>query len=665
MIKDTQMRIIAIFMIALVLSLPFYSSYVFAEGDDELDQYYGMDTAPYDVSYIEHMPVTEPEETCEGKQKDVELAASLMEDETIAQIAQAISVMQTICSIEAMLKTIVSAINTVLGSVIDGLCCWISAVPGGVAVCEGFDLAKRFGFDPLFAVMDNICCVFMCGLCDARGQCGAFLDTALKPMLASFAPQPSSSIYVALACLCPGYVLVHMRQLKLIYDTYHCCIKEACAQGISTEACEQQFNYQTCVYWDGGMATRAIMNVVTAFVVKIIVKVGGTIISKYYFWLECVLNWWDVVETPITWALLMEVVQDFEVEFDPPQCEDLGFAEIKEDIKFQQDIQPYLVRLADTDGDGLYDTITRVEEVETKQDSITGAVIGKITGKATEETKSEETEYTMVRSSRYQGYELEDGRLILLPTDQKPPRDVKQKTLIITEKPSALSQYKIYENTEDVYITYQGYELPDGRKVLIPENQAPPPGAKQTKVSTDDPSVLEDEEYEKYDKEKIASQKRTNDAIHNTVKRSVDRLFGSVIQKKVDEEVEEKCAKELESSEPVEETPSDQTLGTTSIYGLPQACLGLPIATSLTAQASRSGTTYTFAYNIISCKQDLRVDVRLRGAKYRILESKYLLKGERLSNASSINDTNLYTTICVQTDDPEVGDDGLFCSAIA
>jgi len=125
-----------------------------------------------------------------------------------------------------------------------------------------------------------------------------------------------------------------MRKLKTIYDVYNCCVEQACENGLNTEACEQQLEEATCMYWEGSiysMMAKILMSMITNAITGILVSLIAANI------LACVYAVFKIIQVP---QVIMGVISSWEYmgrTFEEPMCEDLGFDAIKTDSQQAMD----------------------------------------------------------------------------------------------------------------------------------------------------------------------------------------------------------------------------------------------------------------------------------------------------------------------------------------
>jgi len=748
--QEAYLRIIASIIITLVISLPFYTSSVFAEEDG----------IPYDVSYIQQLDVPDSPEACIAKHEQTNELVEMFDNELISKFTNLIALITAICSVRAAIGTMHAAITTVLGHPLSPCCPIFILTSVECAVVTGEKIESEITLSPI----DVICCIATCGW--YYGECGlGFGGTAISGFVKAgqkagiIGVDPDSSIYAAV--LCPPAMLTHIKRLKLIYQTYNCCVKEACNNGLSTESCEKQLDFQTCVFWEGG-AVKTIINVVITVIFLVVAIVYGEAIGKAFATaspvLSCLLSWYQVINIPLSLTAMLNTIQNLGKSFDEPECKDLGFDTYAEYIP---EPVPRYYRLEDTDGDGRYDLKEEISPPgkASEDNAITGAVVGaKITGMVESDADSKDIEIQLEKiNTRLAELEKEDylasgasedttgiekERELLLEKQKDLLQGKEEPSLLkrvfgglgfgkkeekpaeekITAPPPVKTQIEDKIKGEEPWIAFdrERYGKPikwSWSSILLTKKTRESLGEKKDAPPQIEPKVLgatgvidkvrftyiaeEDGKYEvnivakgkdkvmigpEDDKYEIAVEdgereltekefkkifgapplkaeikrkhQQTGEQILDTVKKFAMIYLGPII----DEKIDEMCQSKLDSSEPESQTPSSQTVGPTEFTE--DYCYTNPSITTVTAQASKSDDTYTYSYSAVSCKQDLNIQVKLENSRLRILDAVFLSKGTVVQKSSHVNDTHTFTDICVYTDDDEVGEDGVLCSAI-
>ena len=119
---------------------------------------------------------------------------------------------------------------------------------------------------------------------DITGSRGDMFEWSAGP----FRLSPFDSIFLSIIPPCLPALMRHLKQLKVIYQTHECCIKEACAAGYNTKSCDHAFDKAICQYTFGGLA-RAVINAVigaaiTWIVNKLLMLIKTKIVDKLKKW---------------------------------------------------------------------------------------------------------------------------------------------------------------------------------------------------------------------------------------------------------------------------------------------------------------------------------------------------------------------------------------------
>jgi hypothetical protein len=157
--------------------------------------------------------------------------------------------------------------------------------------------------------------------------------------------------------MCPVAILFNLRKLKSIYQSHNCCVQEACASGISTEACERQLDEASCMYWEGSIAKTLLAllaSIAVGYIAKAIIdSVAKSVLAR------CILLVLELIEIPGRVQATMGAFQWMQKTFKEPKCEDLGFDDIQDLLESGYDSQSAGIKytMIDTNGDGIGDTL--------------------------------------------------------------------------------------------------------------------------------------------------------------------------------------------------------------------------------------------------------------------------------------------------------------------
>jgi hypothetical protein len=154
-----------------------------------------------------------------------------------------------------------------------------------------------------------------------------------KGGIAQFHVSPFDNIYLATACLCPVAILHNLRKLKTIYQVHNCCVKEACENGQSTEACERQLDEATCMYWEGSlmkMALKIVASIAAVFMADMVYKwiketLGANLVS-------CIMLAFDLTQIPSRIQAVLGSFSWLSETMQEPECSQLGFDDIQNQL---------------------------------------------------------------------------------------------------------------------------------------------------------------------------------------------------------------------------------------------------------------------------------------------------------------------------------------------
>ncbi|MBD3163659.1 hypothetical protein GF323_00495, partial [Candidatus Woesearchaeota archaeon] len=359
-----------------------------------------------------------PGDQCMAKAEKSDALVDLMDNGVINTLEMVAALMLAIATLVNTIDTIITAISSVIG-LFEGLCCPSAAFgPEGIALCKEQEIQfdtwqkiKRTG------IMDFITAQATCACCSGkRAKAGAntlakagtnFGVCPLGDITEGFggmfgmesntvskdedAPERGSraalfsdnsdqyynkfgssykgtgiskfhfsafdNIYVAVGCMCPVAILFNLRKLKTIYQVHNCCVKEACRNGMSTEACERQFDEASCMYWEGSIMKTALLMLASFFTGWIAAKIT----QKLMEWnlASCVLLFLEIAELPARMQAVMGSYDWLSTTFSEPACEDLGFEDIEEMLESGFDSQSAGMRyiMLDSNYDGRMDSV--------------------------------------------------------------------------------------------------------------------------------------------------------------------------------------------------------------------------------------------------------------------------------------------------------------------
>lgn len=340
---------IAIFLIFLIITIPFYTSFVFGQTDEKNDNKITGLAVSDDVG----------QQCIEKHQKTAGIADSL-DNGVIGTLESVASIMFMICTVASAIDIILSAIANVIGLITNkDACCLVGAATYG-STCKAIGAVYE-AWQSVYKYIEPLCCFVNCGWCTGQG-CGGILGNV--PLIGTssggygnygagyFHISPYENIYTATFCMCPVAILFNLRKLKTIYQVYNCCIEQACKNGISTESCEQQLDEATCMYWQGSLMKTVVKILISVLIKYLLGQVLKIQIERLIP--KCILKLMELANIPGTITSVTTAWDWMSTTFSEPKCEDLGFDKVKKQM--QQSPSLYTVTLIDKNHDGIYDT---------------------------------------------------------------------------------------------------------------------------------------------------------------------------------------------------------------------------------------------------------------------------------------------------------------------
>lgn len=315
-------KMMAVMILILIVCIPFSAA---------------QQVSDYDLS--------DPEEACLAKNAESSALADALDNQMIRLLEATASIAFTITTTMNAIEDIITTVDMVIG--VGTGCCAFPA-----PVCEANGIKFR-AWEEFYSKFQTLSCFVNCGWCTGGCQglgsipmdkitLGA-IPAVMEPNIEGVDPQggggigqfhisPYDNIYLAMGCLCPVAILFNIRKLKTIYETYDCCIEQACAAGLSTEQCDHFLSTSTCMYWEGSMY-KMLVNVALSFISRFL----GELIPES--WLDpdteigglvnCALIAFRVMQIP---GLIDQVKGAFDwmsTSFDKPDCSELGFEKLK------------------------------------------------------------------------------------------------------------------------------------------------------------------------------------------------------------------------------------------------------------------------------------------------------------------------------------------------
>jgi len=311
---------ISVFMIVLIVGIPFYISSVFAQT----------------------IPLADPAESCISRNEETSAIVDFLDSGPIKTLEAAASALYFTCTAWAVTEAAFDLQTALTGFCSDATCKLGTCTnPIGASVC-GFNDVLHTARKAITGVMAPLCSLATCALCNkdinkidqSEYSPGKLLGKSevvtastqekLGKQIEHFALSPYENIYVAIGCLCPVGILFNLRKLKTIYQTHNCCVQEACKQGISVESCDRQFSEATCMYWEGSIY-KAFVNILISFAAEFIVEQIGEEVLEQLSGSALAATLWSLFKAYLTIQELQTSWQWIGQTFSEPVCEDLDF----------------------------------------------------------------------------------------------------------------------------------------------------------------------------------------------------------------------------------------------------------------------------------------------------------------------------------------------------
>lgn len=309
---------IAVFMMVLVLTVPFYISSAFAQSDYNLPN---------------------PAQACIEKSEKTHALVEMMDNDIISILESTFQVLHALSAMWEFTKYVLDTI--ILALYATGFGAEAAKLKENYRNVMDNPFAGLGGFGILMHYL--VTCELsedVPTLCNVAGDYGIPLD-------------PFDNIYVAMGCLCLPGILFNMKKLQTIYKTYNCCVEEACKNGLGAESCDRKLSETECMFWGKGSMMGGL--------VKMLMGIGTGIITKYLIaeWTKKIPPWMGTLISlgmaPFKIQSLQSAIEKMQNSFSEPTCEDLSFDKIKEDAsdKFKNQICRY--EQIDLNNDGIYD----------------------------------------------------------------------------------------------------------------------------------------------------------------------------------------------------------------------------------------------------------------------------------------------------------------------
>ena len=324
------LEFIACFMIGLVLTIPFYISSVMAQ-DEEAG-------------------VPDAKQACIEKNEKTSKLVDLMDNGIIDYIEKILQLLQAISTIWESLKFIINSIIIPLYDYVYGA--------GAAKELEFFRIFKD---NPLSISQGGMDLVHYLVTCKIPGNiltlCNINIPTGGGSSY-KLPVDPYENIYTAIGCLCIPGILVNLRRLETMYKTHSCCIEQACSNGVNVENCEREFSIQQCMFWGKGALLGSLIALITKVMFSIIL--GALTLN----WVKTKIPYAGTLVSIVLGAFkisdLMNAIKRAQKAFSDPNCEDLGFDKIQDEITQQYSQQDCSFRPVDLNRDGIFDTMDTV-----------------------------------------------------------------------------------------------------------------------------------------------------------------------------------------------------------------------------------------------------------------------------------------------------------------
>jgi hypothetical protein len=322
-------KLIVYFLMFLIVSIPI----VIADSFSQFNKITGYDISEngdgsvnvkngygINLGFVsDSIDLPSPSQICTQKSEDIDKFLSFMDDE-IDLLSKIIAIIHAIATILLVIQKIMAFLEGIWPGCLGSGGCVCKLPAWGNAVCVAIHVIYMIvstiknGFDFISVPM-------MCQY-NGPGASWPWTSWCTKSQIGSKLGDPMSNIYVALACLCPTAILFNLRKLKVIYQTFNCCVKASCEKGVSTEGCYKYLDTATCTFWEGDLINAIwtlLKNLIISKVIKVIfTKIVTTIATRtvkaaIQAILELVNLYFEVTGLADAWENLQKA-------FDDPDC---------------------------------------------------------------------------------------------------------------------------------------------------------------------------------------------------------------------------------------------------------------------------------------------------------------------------------------------------------
>jgi hypothetical protein len=679
-LRARYLHSVALFLGVLVVMLPFYTSSVFAAlNRDDMQLGRGLrDITGMDVA---DTPVEELDagQACIDKNKKTHWLVEALDNDVVKVLEQIASIMYAISAVWAAVKAVLNTVILILYT-----------LQFTRAAARAQEIYRNIIDHPLIGGLMK----FITGAigCTWASWCNFEISGF------SVTVGPYDNIYSAVGCLCPVAILFNMRKLKTIYQVYNCCVEEACKNGISTEPCEKQLSEATCMYWGKGAIAALLVKIIIAGVVGLIMK---HLIERFLQQLPPYAGTlFSMAELlAFDWPALQEALNWMGKTFSEPTCEDLGFDELKEEMKRQyvyHKIPPSQLKQNRKEIGGEEYIIFDVEKNGNKKQYAVRTSTKKIydynDGARGGEYKGEEDisdsvwveaniqlgnfrkygDYVIINEEVYQAKEgggieatpIEDENLktnILFDSGVIQQVSIDDKKYFVNQLTGEVKEYdrdKVVHNNqiETKALIEAGYytelEIEGRHYVSYMEN-----GQIKFKEYNKESGTLK-EVTEPNLLKKLRAEQSIQELAYEAAYSAASNLLKMYLGQFAYDEVAKLCKEEWEASEPVADEPEDINPGPPLESAEQMNCP--EELTTLSAQGAKTGTApnyqYDLTWTIAACKEDIQFEVYLTNNYGKVmLASGVASKGEIKAGEKIYSLTTNYEEICIEVSDASVG----------
>ncbi len=322
--NKTIQRKVALMLIVLILSMPFYFSLSFAE-ITSLNTI-GIDKDKYDKDFkfinVDESNVTPAYKKCTSKAKDADNLVEKLDSGIIKSLESAAAVSALICTTIQAIRGIVGTFVAFIGAD-EGGCCKLLGFGCGSIDAEVISINKM----TRISLLDKFCNFVTGGWCAFMDSGGGFMS---KLANSGFVADQYNNLLGAVACMNIPAILYNVRKVKTINQVYSCCVKQACNYGRSTIACDRYRDEAMCMAMGGGMITTIFSMVMNWVINKILSDTISNVLKESAF-LNCILGIYDLATVPDKINSVIDKYQWVSKTFSEPDCEDLGFEVFSKD----------------------------------------------------------------------------------------------------------------------------------------------------------------------------------------------------------------------------------------------------------------------------------------------------------------------------------------------